>query len=175
MAALTTGTKETYIGLCINTCEIARNLIQSALNGGSTQKAQFRDRNSSEERNGRGHGEQILSSLITAVSRKWYRGDIRDIPPYEAMIEIKLIWSGSGRANTEHGIRKDIKKLEACLNDGTTKNAIFVLLDGLDSQNRPYFQDYLKSFKRFPSLVVYHWPDSSVPIENPRNANFGKY
>lgn len=53
--------------------------------------------------------------------KKWYKDEIEDFPPYEAMIEIKLIWRGEGKANTSYGIKRDIKKLESCLSGGTTK------------------------------------------------------
>lgn len=111
--------------------------------------------------------------------KKWFRKVNDNIdcvyPPYDAMIEIKLIWSGSGRANAEYGIKKDIEKLESCLADGTTKDAFFLLLDGLDRQHLPYFQNSLRNLKNNSSLVIYHWPDSKSPIKNIEEAQWTKY
>jgi len=108
--------------------------------------------------------------------KRWWRGDTDEYPPYKAMIEIKLIWSGSGKANTIQGIEKDIRKLEVCLNDGTTENAFFVLLDGLDRGRYPYYQrDELRNLKTNPYLIIYHWPDCKNPIDDPASAVFKKY
>jgi uncharacterized protein with von Willebrand factor type A (vWA) domain len=76
------------------------------------------------------------------------------------MIEIKLIWSGSGIANSLEGINNE--KLESCLGDGTTKSAFLVLLDGLDSKHKPYLQDSLKKLKK-------------NSVENPKETDFWKY
>lgn len=108
--------------------------------------------------------------------RRWWKGDTDEYPSYKAMIEIKLIWSGSGKANTIHGIERDIKKLEACFNDGTAENAFFVLLDGLDRWKYPYYQgDDLKNLKTNPYLIIYHWPDSKNPVGDSASATFKKY
>jgi len=108
--------------------------------------------------------------------KKWWRGDIDQRPAYEAMIEIKLIYSGMGRANTIGSIQRDIKKLEACLNDGTTENAFLILLDGLDVRGIPYFQkEDFRDLKANKYLILYHWPDSRKPVDDPSTADFRKY
>ncbi len=106
--------------------------------------------------------------------RKWLLQGPCDVQ-YEAMIEIKLIWSGSGLANSLDGINKDLRKLESCLSDRTTKNAFLILLDGLDGRHRPYLQDSLGNTGKDPSLVIYHWPDSESAVEDPKKADFKKY
>ncbi|NWG08769.1 MAG: hypothetical protein HXX80_00380 [Nitrososphaerales archaeon] len=37
--------------------------------------------------------------------KKWFREETKYIPPYEAMIELKVIWPGQGRVATEAQIR----------------------------------------------------------------------
>ncbi len=108
--------------------------------------------------------------------KRWWRGETDERPPYKAMIEIKLIYSGMGRANTIGSIQRDIKKLEACLNDGTAENAFLILLDGLNRHGCPYYQrEDLENLKTSTYLILYHWPDSKEPIDDPSRADFRKY
>jgi len=120
---------------------------------------------------------------IVIINHNGFKRAIRDqtdFPPYEAMIEIKLIWPGVGRSNSEWGIKEDINKLEACLAGGLTKNAFFILLDSIGSQGErydiPYYQE--EDFNRMKTnsrLVIYHWPDYKKPIESIKEAKFKRY
>jgi hypothetical protein len=98
-----------------------------------------------------------------------------DFPPYEAMIEIKMILPGWGRTFYEDGVREDIRKLEACLKSSITRNAFFILLDALDRRRIPYFQDELAKMEKDSRLVIYHWPDSRRGIDSIKEAPFRRY
>jgi hypothetical protein len=99
-----------------------------------------------------------------------------DFPPYEAMIEIKLIWPGWGRKFHEKGVREDIKKLEACVATGITKNAIFVLLDSLDRKGIPYFnkEDLIELKKGFKGGYI-SLVDSKNEVTAIKEAEFQRY
>jgi len=102
--------------------------------------------------------------------------DGTDFPPYEAMIEVKMVWPGWGRRFYEDAVWGDITKLEACVLGGITKNAFFILLDALDRTRIPYFQEYLAGItEKDPRLVIFHWPDSDKKVDSIRNAMFRKY
>lgn len=57
------------------------------------------------------------------------------------MIEVKVVWSGQGRAATSAKIRADLKKLANCLRGHLTKEAHMILIDGLDVQSTPSLQE----------------------------------
>jgi len=75
--------------------------------------------------------------------KKWFRTRAGSLPQYEAMIELKLIWSGQGRAGTLPKIRADLRKLSTCLNGQLTKEAHMILIDGLDRRSTPYYSSDL--------------------------------
>jgi len=106
--------------------------------------------------------------------RKAWR-DEGDFPPYEAMIEIKMVWPGWGRKFYENAVLDDLNKLEACLIKGITRNAFFILLDALNRKRVPYFQEYLEGIEKNPRLVIYHWPDSGKRVESTEQADFRRY
>ena len=99
-----------------------------------------------------------------------------DLPPYEAMIEIKMVWPGWGKRFYEETVWKDITKLEDSILGGITRNAFFILLDALSRARIPYFQEYLASvIQKDSRLVIYHWPDSWKKVESIREAQFRRY
>jgi hypothetical protein len=109
-----------------------------------------------------------------AFKRAWRTG--ANFPPYDAMIEIKLMWPHTGRKAYAKAIEKDASKLKQCLSRKITKNAFLVLLDAVDRNGLPYFQkEQLKELKKGSSLLVYHWPDSEVEIKEIGKADFRKY
>jgi len=108
--------------------------------------------------------------------KRWYSGRTSMEPPYIAMIELKLFWSGGGRAWIEPQVEGDVKKLQECLSDGTTIEAYSVILDGVDRYSIPYLNSaYLKSLKSGTKLQIFHWPDSESPITNFKEADFHRY
>lgn len=116
--------------------------------------------------------------------KRWFRQRLRGLPKYEAMIELKLIWSGQGRAMTRSKIRKDLRKLATCLDGQLTKEGHMILIDGLDRRDTPYYsRDTLVNMlgnlplrhRLAPRLHLWHWPDSDDPIENVRKARWKHY
>lgn len=72
--------------------------------------------------------------------RKWFKKKRPDLPPAsEAMIEVKMVWTGQGFSSTVQGVRIDAKKVAACLRDKKTKEAHIVLLDSLSNEGLPYY------------------------------------
>lgn len=117
---------------------------------------------------------------IVVIDHDSYKKAVRDnldLPPYEAMIEIKIILPGWGRRFYEEGVWRDIEKLEVSILGGITKNAFIVLLDAVSRRTKiPYFQEYLESITQKDSrLIIYHWPDSRTRIESIREAQFRRY
>jgi hypothetical protein len=108
--------------------------------------------------------------------KKAWRGYAPDYPPYEAMIEIKMIWPGWGQKGSLKGIKHDAEKLRICLEKGITKNGILVLLDGISRKKLPYYaRDDIEKLKMHQNLKIYHWPDSEIPIEDLKEAGYKKY
>jgi len=109
-----------------------------------------------------------------AFKRAWRDG--ADFPPYEMMIEIKMVWPGWGPKFYRNSIKRDIEKLESCLSSGITKEAIFILLDGLDRNGIPYYNEKdLQDLKKNSNLIIYHWPDSKKPVDYVKDADFRRY
>jgi hypothetical protein len=105
-------------------------------------------------------------------------------PEYEAMIELKLLWSGWGLSSTYSWIRADLRKLASCLGGHQTNEAHMVLIDGLDRRSTPYYSydvicKMLASLHLRPRLTsrlhLWHWPDSDEPIEDTRTAPWEHY
>lgn len=101
-------------------------------------------------------------------------------PAYEAMIEVKLFWTGSGKAASRSAVESDFRKLQQSLSGGITKNAFLVVLDGLNVHRLPYFKkedlrELKKGSGRMASTVIYHWPDLDQKVDDIEIAPFGKY
>jgi hypothetical protein len=116
--------------------------------------------------------------------RNWFTGRTRTEPDYEAMMELKLIWSGWGLSSTMGWIRADLRKLASCLKGYVTKEAHLILIDGLDRNSTPYYSSHriskmLADLHLRPRLAsrlhLWHWPDSDEPIANVRKARWGHY
>jgi hypothetical protein len=108
--------------------------------------------------------------------KKAWRGEAPDYPPYEAMIEIKVIWPGWGQKATQNWILDDVEKLTICLKKHVAKNAILILLDGLSRKHLPYYTEKdVRAFKTHPNMTIYHWPDSEDPIRILKDADCGRY
>lgn len=115
-----------------------------------------------------------------SASRRWYKNfhEGRDTyyPRYEAMIELKLFWSGQGPAYIKPFLEADTRKLRGCLKDGAAKEAYQIVLDGLDRKRVPYLRGrYLERLKRGTKLQIFHWPDSEKPILDSKKAPYGVY
>ncbi len=113
----------------------------------------------------------------------WKSGRKGKGPAYEAMIEVKIIWSGEGKA-TRHLITKDLKKIGKCVEDGLTQEANLILLDALGQKNLPYYnsQDIENMLARLgvrpraaSRVRVWHWPDSSEAIGKISRASWHMY
>jgi hypothetical protein len=117
--------------------------------------------------------------------RNWFKKKRPGLPPpYEAMIEVKMIWTGQGYSSTVKSIRKDAKKLAACLRDKKTKEAHIILLDALSNEGVPYYsslqiEDLLASVhlrpRIAPRLHLWHWPDSEEPVWHLPEARWHHY
>ncbi|MGA2625759.1 MAG: hypothetical protein ABSF63_01685 [Candidatus Bathyarchaeia archaeon] len=116
--------------------------------------------------------------------KKWFMGGTSREPEYEAMIELKLLWSGWGLSSTYSWIRADLRKLASCLGGHQTNEAHMVLIDGLDRRSTPYYSydvicKMLASLHLRPRLTsrlhLWHWPDSDEPIEDTRTAPWEHY
>ena len=116
--------------------------------------------------------------------KKWSRLRTGSLPTYELMIEVKVVWSGQGRAATSAKIRADLKKLATCLGGHLTKEAHMILIDGLDVQSTPYYskaviQGMLEHVHLRPKLAsrlhLWHWPDSERPIAKIKKAHWKHY
>jgi hypothetical protein len=116
--------------------------------------------------------------------KRWFRRRSGGQPMYEVMIELKLVWSGQGRAGTRSKIRADLTKLAKCLDGQLTKESHMILIDGIDRRSTPYYsRDTLVNIlanlplrhRLAPRLHLWHWPDSDGPIENPRVARWKHY
>jgi hypothetical protein len=103
-------------------------------------------------------------------------GSDDDFPTFESMIELKVVWTGAGRASNREGFKYDITKLQRALRDSITRSAYFVILDNLDRNHVPYFDpDELRRLKRGTRVVVFHWPDGSDPVEDLAESRIGRY
>jgi hypothetical protein len=116
--------------------------------------------------------------------RQWWKRRRGSPPPYEVMIEVKIVWSGQGVSNTKKKILTDAKKLAVCLTDKKTSEAHVILLDTLSRDSTPYYsskaiEDILAHLKIRPRLAsrihLWHWPDSDEPIEDVRKAPWHHY
>jgi len=99
--------------------------------------------------------------------------------PYDAVIEMKLIWSGYGRKIYLPLVIKDLEKLQRMLTPQidrfqNAKLGYFILLDGLNKKKAPYFAN-IKDWAKNYGVTIYHWPYSSKPIKNPKKATWKKY
>ena len=119
-----------------------------------------------------------------AQFRRWVSGQDNVEPNYEAMIELKLVWSGQGKVATSGKIQADLRKLTSCLRDHLTKEAHMILIDGLDRNGTPYYSSVsitkrLANLRMRPTLAsrlhLWHWPDSDEPILSISKAHWRHY
>lgn len=119
-----------------------------------------------------------------AQFKGWSLGQRRLQPGYEAMMELKLVWSGEGKATTIRKVRDDLKKLSRCLGAGLTKEGHMILIDGLDRNATPYYSS--KTIRRMleslplrprlaPKLHLWHWPDSDQPVSDVKRQPWHHY
>jgi hypothetical protein len=115
--------------------------------------------------------------------KKWWK-QRQGVPPYEAMIEVKIVWSGQSVANTVSKLRSDARKLASCLRGGKTREAHIVLLDTLSEDGLPCYSSqqieellgHLSLRPRIASRIhLWHWPDSEEKVENARKAPWHHY
>lgn len=116
--------------------------------------------------------------------KRWIAGANRQEPRYEALIELKLVWSGQGKANTIDGINEDLSKMANSLRGGLTKEAYVILIDSLGRDRMPYYSEevittMLANLHVRPSLAfrlhLWHWPDSNEPVRNTRHCPWRHY
>jgi len=96
--------------------------------------------------------------------------------PYDAVIEMKLIWSGYRK---EKEVIEDLEKLKKMVTKingfQNAEMGYFVLLDGLDRTKVPYYAENIKDWAKNYGVTIYHWPDISKPIKSPKKATWKKY
>lgn len=117
--------------------------------------------------------------------RKWWKSGQRGpTPAYVAMIELKVLWSGSGMKSTLSSIKADVRKLAGCLDGGRTEEAHLILLDALGRRRVPYYTEdsISKMLQRVKighrmshRLRLWHWPDSDQRVDVPKQASWKAY
>jgi len=106
-------------------------------------------------------------------------------PPYEAVIEVKVLWRGYGKKVYRDALEKDARKLSKCLREHLTKEAHWIILDSISPRTRrPYLaskditklkEDMLLRGGMRRKVHIWHWPDSKKPIEDPAKTSYSKY
>ncbi len=116
--------------------------------------------------------------------KRWFPSRRGNGPAYEAMMELKLVWSTQGRAATSKKIKQDLRKLANCLRSHLTNEAYLILIDGLNRDRTPYYsrpiiESMLLNLHIRPSLAsrlhVWHWPDSEETIQSITRAPWHHY
>ena len=108
--------------------------------------------------------------------KRWWRHEIEDAPTYDTMIEVKVVWSGQGRASTIGGIQDDVNKLDACLRSRLTKSAYVVLIDSLDRSHYPYYAARdIHGLIGDTDVGVFHWPDGHDPVTDIAESEYRLY
>ena len=116
--------------------------------------------------------------------KRWFSTGQGRAPVYEAMMELKLVWSGQGRRATTRKIHEDLRKLSSSLRANLTKEAHMILIDGLDRSGAPYYSksvilQMLGDLRMRPRLAsrlhLWHWPDSDETITSVGKARWWHY
>jgi len=115
----------------------------------------------------------------------YVKGRTKRPPPYEAMIEVKVLWRGYGKKVYRDALRADATKLSQCLRKHLTKEAHLVILDSISPWTRRTYlgKNDIVKLKESMSLRgklrrkmhIWHWPDSEEPIQDPAKVSYAKY